>query len=99
MCTGGDSVPGSAAEPLSMMGAALDYLMNGPAGDLVQPAALGEVLQALAGVSAKHAAARMRLVSRFDASDCHDSDGYPTTGRPVQHQERPARRRVQREHS
>ena len=78
MCTGGDGMPGSVSEALSMMGAALDYL-NGPAGDLVQPAALGEVLQALAAVSAKHTAARMRMVSRFDASDCHDSDGYPTT--------------------
>ena len=78
MCTGGDGMPGSVREALSMMGAALDYL-NGPAGDLVQPAALGEVLQALAAVSAKHTAARMRMVSRFDASDCHDSDGYPTT--------------------
>jgi hypothetical protein len=78
MCTNGDGVPGSVGEALSMMGAALDYL-NGPAGDLVQPAALGEVLQALAGINAKHTAARLRLVSRFDANDCHDSDGYPTT--------------------
>ena len=78
MCTGADGVPGSVAQALSMMGAALDYL-NGPAGDLVQPAGLGEVLAALAAINAKHTAARMRLVSRFDANDCHDSDGYPTT--------------------
>ena len=78
MCTGAAGVPGSVAQALSMMGAALDYI-NGPAGDLVQPAGLGEVLAALAAINAKHTAARMRLVSRFDANDCHDSDGYPTT--------------------
>jgi hypothetical protein len=78
VCTGGDGVPGSAGEALSMMDAALDYL-NGPAGELVEAPALGEVLRGLAGIDAKHAAARMRLVSRFDANDCHDSDGYPTT--------------------
>jgi Domain of unknown function (DUF222) len=74
----GVGLPGSVGEALSMMDAALDYL-TGPAGDLVQPAALGEVLLAAAGIDAKHAAMRMRLVSRFDANDCHDSDGYPTT--------------------
>jgi hypothetical protein len=78
VCTGGDGVPGSVGEAVGMMGAALDYL-NGPAGEQVQAAALGEVLQALAGIDAKHAAARMRFVSRFDANGCHDSDGYPTT--------------------
>jgi hypothetical protein len=78
MCTSDDAMPGSVAEALSMMGAALDYL-NGPAGDLIQPAALGDVVQVLAGIDAKHAAARMRFVSRFDANDCHDRDGYPTT--------------------
>jgi hypothetical protein len=78
VCTNVDSVPGSAGEALSMMGAALDYL-NGPAGELVQPTALGEVLQALAGIDAKHTAMRMRFISRFDANDCHDSDAYPTT--------------------
>jgi hypothetical protein len=65
-------------EALSMVGAALDYL-NGPAGDLVEAGGLGEVLGVLAGIDAKHAAARMRFVSRFDAGDCHDSDGYQTT--------------------
>jgi uncharacterized protein DUF222 len=78
VCTDGARLPGSLAEALGMMGAALDYL-NGPAGELVEPAALGGVLQALAGIDAKHAAARMRFVSRFDANGCHDSDGYPTT--------------------
>src|SRR5690348_7315247 len=71
-------MPGSVGEALGMMGAALDYI-NGPAGELVEPAALGEVLQVLAGIDARHAAARMRFLFRFDASDCHDSDGYPTT--------------------
>jgi hypothetical protein len=77
MCTG-DVAPGSVREALSMMGAALDYL-NGPAGEQVQAAALGEVLQALGGIDAKHTAARMWFLSRFDAGGCHDSDGYPTT--------------------
>jgi Domain of unknown function (DUF222) len=76
--TGDGDKPGSVREALSLMGAALDYL-NGPAGDLVQPTALGEVLQGLAGIDAKHTALRMRFVARFDANDCHDSDGYPTT--------------------
>jgi hypothetical protein len=61
-----------------MMGAALDYL-NGPGGELVETAALGGVLQALAGIDARYAAARMRFLSRFDANGCHDSDGYATT--------------------
>jgi Domain of unknown function (DUF222) len=78
VCTGGDGVPGGVGEALAMMGAALDYL-NGPGGDLVETAGLGGVLHALAGIDAKHAAARMRFLSRFDANDCHDSDGYPTT--------------------
>ena len=78
MCTGGGGVPGSVGEALGMMGAALDYL-NGPAGELVEAAGLGGVLETLAGIDAKHAAARMRFVSQFDANGCHDSDGYPTT--------------------
>ena len=78
MCTSGDGVPGSAGEALSMMGAALDYLM-GLVGDLVEAPALGDVLETVAGIDAKHTAARMRFVSRFDANGCHDSDGYPTT--------------------
>ncbi len=78
MCTGGDGVPGSVGEALAVMGAALDFL-NGSGGDLVETAALGGVLEALAGIDAKYAAARMRCISRFDANGCHDSDGYPTT--------------------
>ncbi len=56
-------------------GRGLDYL-NGPlAGDL--PAgAHGEALAALGRVSAKLAAARAQLLSRFDATRGHDADGY-----------------------
>jgi hypothetical protein len=61
-----------------MLGSALDFL-NGPAGEAVEPAALGSVLEALAGIDAKHAAARMRFIARFDANDCHDADGYQNT--------------------
>jgi hypothetical protein len=71
-------MPGSVAEALAMAGAALDYL-NGPAGEAVDAAGLGGVLEALAGIDTKHAAARMRFLSRFDARGCHDADGYPTT--------------------
>lgn len=78
MCTGGDGVPGSVGEALGMIGAALDYL-NGPAGDLVETTALGELLTALGEIDAKHAVARMRFLTRFDVNDCHDADGYPTT--------------------
>jgi hypothetical protein len=58
-----------------MLDAAADYL-NGPlAGDL--PAGVhGEALAALAKVSAKLAAARAQLLSRFDATRGHDGDGY-----------------------
>jgi hypothetical protein len=78
VCTEGDGVPGSVAEALAMAGAALDYL-NGPAGEAVDAAGLGGVLEALAGIDTRHAAARMRFLSRFDARGCHDADGYPTT--------------------
>jgi hypothetical protein len=78
MCTGGDGVPGSAAEALRTMSACLDYL-NGPAGEAVDAAALGGVLEALAGTGAKHSAAWMRFLSRFDAADGHDADGYATS--------------------
>ena len=78
MCTGGDGVPGSVGEAIAVLGSALDFL-NGPAGEAVEPAALGQVLEALAGIDAKHAAARQRFIARFDAHDCHDADGYQST--------------------
>jgi hypothetical protein len=78
MCTGGDGMPGSIAEALGMMDACLDYL-NGPAGEAVDGAAAGGVLEALAVADAKHSAAWLRFLSRFDAADGHDADGYATS--------------------
>ncbi|HEX8007678.1 MAG TPA: hypothetical protein VF482_14770, partial [Trebonia sp.] len=78
MCTGGNQTPGSVAEALAMIDACLDYL-NGPAGEQVDTAALGGVLQALAGTGAKHSAAWMRFLARFDANNGHDADGYATS--------------------
>src|ERR1700691_4610069 len=78
MCTNGDGAPGSAGEALAVIGTALDFL-NGPAGDAVDAAGLGGVLEALGGVDAPHAAVRMRFRTRLDANDCHDSDGYQST--------------------
>src|SRR5262249_61231185 len=68
-------MPGGVTEAVRMLDAAVDYL-NGPlAGDL--PAgAHGEALAALGRVSAKLAAARAGLLSRFDATRGHDADGY-----------------------
>src|SRR5580693_661530 len=78
MCTNGGGMPGSAGEALSAMGTILDYL-GGPALEAVDPAALGGMLEAMAGIDARHAAVRMRLLARFDANDCHDSDGVQST--------------------
>jgi hypothetical protein len=78
MCTGGNGMPGSVAEALGMMNACLDYL-NSPAGEAVDGAAAGGVLEALAGTGAKHSAAWMRFLSRFDAAGGHDGDGYATS--------------------
>jgi hypothetical protein len=76
MCTQGDGVPGDIAEALRNISAALDHL-NGPAGVAVLEAAgQGDVLAALAQVSAKLAAARAAALSRFDAGRGHDADGY-----------------------
>jgi len=61
-----------------MMDAALDYL-NGPAGEAVDPAALGGVLESLARTGARHSAAWMHFLSRFDAVGGHDADGYATS--------------------
>ncbi|HWG02783.1 MAG TPA: hypothetical protein VG164_13175, partial [Trebonia sp.] len=78
MCTNGGGMPGSAAEALAAMGNILDFL-GGPGIGESDPAALGGLLEALAGIDAKHAAVRMALLARFDAHDCHDSDGYQST--------------------
>ena len=79
MCTEGDGVPGSVGEALAVLGSTLDFL-NGPAGDAVDPAALGGVLESLAGIDARYAAARLGFIARFDAHGCHDADGYQSTG-------------------
>jgi hypothetical protein len=58
-----------------MLDAALDYI-NGPLSGDLPAGAHGEALAALAKVSAKLAAARAGLLSRFDATRGHDGDGY-----------------------
>lgn len=78
MCTGGDGVPGSAAEALAMMRAGADYLL-GPGLAGAGEAALGEVLAELTVIGSKHAAAQDAWLSRFDAASCHDADGYQTS--------------------
>jgi Domain of unknown function (DUF222) len=76
MCTHGDGMPGDAAEALRNISTALDHL-NGPAGVAVLEAARqGDVLAALAQVTAKLTAARAAALSRFDAGRGHDADGY-----------------------
>ena len=68
-----------------MMGAALDFLngdfLAGPGGSGLDSAGLeaadlGGVLESLGGLSAKLAAARSAVLSRFDAARGHDGDGY-----------------------
>jgi hypothetical protein len=61
-----------------MIGAGLDYL-NGPAGEAADTAALGDILRSLAVTDAKHSAAWMRILRRFDTNDGHDADGYATS--------------------
>jgi hypothetical protein len=74
--TAGGHEPGSVAEALAVMDQALDYL-NGPAGAaMLEAAALGGVLAAMGGLSAKFAAARSAVLARFDAGRGHDADGY-----------------------
>jgi len=75
MCTHGDQVPGSALKALRMLDSALDYL-NGPLTGELPAAAYGETLVTLARVSAKLAAAKAQVLSRFDACRGHDADGY-----------------------
>src|SRR5579872_1208848 len=75
MCTAGGRVFGSVAEALRMANATMDYLNSSEAGDL-DAAACGPVLRSLAAVQAKFTAAHAAVLSRFDAADAHDADGY-----------------------
>jgi hypothetical protein len=68
----------SVADALRMMNAGLDYLNGQGAGEL-DAAACGTVLRSLAEVQAKFTAAHASVLSRFDAADAHDSDGYGTS--------------------
>ena len=66
------------ADALRMMNAGLDYL-NGPGAEELDAASCGSVLRSLAEVRAKFTAAHASVLSRFDAADAHDSDGYGTS--------------------
>src|SRR4029077_4973466 len=63
------------ADALQMVNAGLDYL-NGPGAVELDAGAFGSVLRSLAAVQAKFTAAHASVLSRFDATDAHDSDGY-----------------------
>jgi hypothetical protein len=71
----GDEGFGSVAEALRLAEQAMAYL-NSPAAAELPGAACGDVLHALGRIQAKHAAARIAFLRRFDAADAHDSDGY-----------------------
>jgi hypothetical protein len=75
MCTGDDGLPGSVAEALRMATASMDYL-NGPGAVELDADAYGSVLRSLGEVQAKFTAAHAAVLSRFDAADAHDTDGY-----------------------
>src|SRR5215469_16194711 len=77
MCTD-DSMPGSVAEALRVVGAGLDYL-NSPAAADLPAAACGEALITLGALRAKLTAAHAAFLRRFDALDGHDADGYGTS--------------------
>ena len=72
---GGAVAPASVANALAMAEAAVDYL-NDPGAASLATAALGDVLQALGGITGKLAAARAAVLARFDAERGHDADGY-----------------------
>jgi len=78
MCTADDQLPGSAADALRMMDAALGFF-DGPGGDALDASALGPVLEALGGLSARFAAVRAAVLCRFDGAAAHDQDGYGST--------------------
>jgi uncharacterized protein DUF222 len=75
MCTADGRVFGSVAEALRVANATMDYL-NGPDGADLDAAACGAVLRSLGEIEAKFTAAHASVLSRFDAADAHDSDGY-----------------------
>src|SRR5580700_9593112 len=75
MCTADGRVFGSVAEALRLANATMDYLNSPEAADL-DAAACGTVLRSLGEVRAKFTAAHASVLSRFDAADAHDSDGY-----------------------
>jgi hypothetical protein len=75
MCIGDNGLPGSVAEALRMATASMDYL-NGPGAVELDAGAYGSVLRSLGEVQAKFTAAHAAVLSRFDAADAHDSDGY-----------------------
>ena len=79
MCTDVEALPAggelSVAAALRMMDVALDFL-NGPGARDIEGAALGGVLESLAGLGGKLSAARAAALSRFDAVRGHDGDGY-----------------------
>src|SRR5271165_1429558 len=68
----------SVAVALRMMDAALDYL-NGPGVRDIEAAGLGGVLESLAGLGGRFAAARAAILARFDAERGHAADGYGST--------------------
>ena len=68
----------SVADALQMMNVGLDYL-NGPGVDELDAASYGTVLRSLAAVQAKFTAAHAAVLTRFDAANAHDADGYPTS--------------------
>ncbi|HEX6454384.1 MAG TPA: DUF222 domain-containing protein, partial [Trebonia sp.] len=76
MCTGGDGKPGNYGEALAMVASGLDYLGAAAGGGEIAEPVLGEVLLGLEAAGARHAAVLSAVLSRFDAGDCHDSDGY-----------------------
>src|SRR5580693_9226507 len=75
MCTADGRMFGSVAEALRMANATMDYLNSPEAADL-DAAACGAVLRSLGEVQAKFTAAHAAVLSRFDAADAHDTDGY-----------------------
>ncbi|HTU07900.1 MAG TPA: DUF222 domain-containing protein, partial [Trebonia sp.] len=80
MCTADGPAPASVAEALRMANASMDYL-NSRAADEVDAAGSGEVLTSLGEIQSKFTAAHATVLSRFDAGDAHNADGYGTSAR------------------
>ena len=78
MCTADSRGFGSVAEALRVANATMDYLNGSAAADL-ETASCGGVLRSLGEIQAKFTAARASVLSRFDAADAHDADGYGTS--------------------